>query len=399
MDVGGDAQTSRSPPAQEQLPGGADSDWNTDSRPRIQLGSPLADAATGPGTMTLAAYSPVGLALHEQARMPAGVSPVLRHTRALLNYWQLAARATGDSSPEPWMHQVVRRIALGDAGEAVAAAEAAAPEAVAEDHVRRMESMLEVVRRCSGGRPASRTESAQVAVTSNTAAAADEGEWVSDHSDDDAGHDAALALMRIRARSDARRHQPLAQQPQQQQRRGVAKTARRGASGRAVQQRLAAAYARYQTDEPAIRRTVSEMGQGDADTILQMIRGGISVDVADAAGRTALHAACSCGNDAGVRQLLHMGAAPNARDRIGNTPLTLAATGVRADIVVLLLEAGADPRIGGALVLATAMVRARLQLLRASIRQARAAEAALDPDDAHTIRERRIQSAAVACEC
>ncbi|KAJ2804299.1 hypothetical protein H4R21_001694 [Coemansia helicoidea] len=254
--------------------------------------------------------------------------------------------------------------------------------------------MLEVVRRCSGGRPAPMPCESRAVVSSNTAAAADEGEWVSDHSDDDAGHDAALALMRIRARSDTRRHQP-----QQQQRRGVAKAARRGASGRAAQQRLAAAYARYQTDEPAIRRTVSEMGQGDADTILQMIRGGISVDVADAAGRTALHAACSCGNDAGVRQLLHMGAAPNARDRIGNTPLTLAATGVRADIVVLLLEAGADPRIGGALVLATAMVRARLQLLRASTRQARIAEAALDPDDAHTIRERRIQSAAVACEC
>ncbi|KAJ2790691.1 hypothetical protein H4R21_006461, partial [Coemansia helicoidea] len=95
--------------------------------------------------------------------------------------------------------------------------------------------------------------------------------------------------MRIRARSDARRQQHQAQQPQQ----------RRGASARAAQQSLAAAYARYQTDEPAIRRTVSEMGQGDADTILQMIRGGISVDVADAAGRSALHAACSCGNDAG----------------------------------------------------------------------------------------------------
>ncbi|KAJ2750811.1 hypothetical protein IWQ56_006970, partial [Coemansia nantahalensis] len=321
--------------------------------------------------------------------MPAGVSPVLRHTRALLHYWQLAARATGDSSPEPWMHQVVRRIALGDAGEAVAAPEAAAPEAAAEDHVRRMESMLEVVRRCSGGRPAPMLCESRAVVSSNAAAAADEGEWAPDHSDDDAGHDAALALMRIRARSDARRQQARAHQPQQQ-RRGVAKAVRRGATGRAVQQRLAAAYARYQTDEPAIRRTVSEMGQGDADTILQMIRGGISVDLADAAGRTALHAACSCGNDEGVRQLLHMGAAPNVRDRIGNTPLTLAATGVRADIVVLLLEAGADPRIGGALVLATAMVRARLQLLRASIRQARAAEAALDPDDAHTIRERRI---------
>ncbi|KAJ2770837.1 hypothetical protein IWQ57_002479, partial [Coemansia nantahalensis] len=217
MDVDEDAQTSRSPPAPEQLSGGADSDWNTDSRPRIQLGSPLADAATGPGTVTLAAYSPVSLELQGLVRMAAGVSPLLHGSHGLFHYQRPAPRFTGGGSPEILMLEAFRRDALGDESAAVAAAEARveAAEAAAAGNIRCLDSMLDVMRRWSGGQFATRTESAQAVVTNNAAAAADEGEWVSDHSDDEAGHDAALALMRIRARSDARRQQHQAQQPQQ----------------------------------------------------------------------------------------------------------------------------------------------------------------------------------------
>ncbi|KAI8326060.1 ankyrin repeat protein, partial [Martensiomyces pterosporus] len=84
------------------------------------------------------------------------------------------------------------------------------------------------------------------------------------------------------------------------------------------------------------------MGQGDVDAILQMIRSGTSVDIRDSVGRTPLHVACSCGNVAGARLLIHMGADVNATDNVGNTPLTIAATGARSDVVIPLLEGGAD---------------------------------------------------------
>ncbi|KAJ2716746.1 hypothetical protein H4R19_000454 [Coemansia spiralis] len=325
------------------------------------------------------------MVLHGLARMPAGVEPLLRDSRGLFHYQRAAAaRFAGASSHSHALHQVIRRITLASAARAAADPAGRADNALDAARRRRAGRLLMM----GGARPAARTASAQEAGNSNTAAA-DDGEWVSDNSDTGAaapaaGRDFASTLLRIRARSEVRR------------RRGVAKPVRRGTAG---QQSLAAAYARFQTDEPAIRRTVSEMGQGDADTILQMIRGGISVDVTDSAGRTPLHVACSCGNMEGVRLLLHMGAAANARDRIGNTPLTLAATGARADIVIALLEAGADPRMGGGLVSATAMVRARLRLLRTSIRQARQTEKTLGADDAQQIRERRMQSADVAHEC
>ncbi|KAJ2161169.1 hypothetical protein GGF46_001681 [Coemansia sp. RSA 552] len=181
-------------------------------------------------------------------------------------------------------------------------------------------------------------------------------------------------------------------------RRGVGKS--HGERGRKA---LAAALERQRADEAA-QHTVNALGQGDADAILELVRGGAQVNAADAAGRTALHVASTGGNVAGVRLLLHLGACADACDRLGNTPLALAATAARTDVVVALLEAGADPRAGGGgVVSATAMVRSRLRLLRTQIRHARALENIAGPssstDNPLLARDRRRHAAAVAHDC
>ncbi|KAJ2499448.1 hypothetical protein GGH96_003513 [Coemansia sp. RSA 1972] len=214
----------------------------------------------------------------------------------------------------------------------------------------------------------------------------DDGQWMSepDDSDDGLTSEANDMVQRIKQRAAERRRGGVSKQTK----------ARPKTS-------LASAYARYKTDEKAIRRTISEMGQGDSDTILQMLRAGVSVDTADSIGRTALHIACSSGNTESVRLLLHMGANVDAADALGNTPLMLAATGARSDIVVPLLEAGADPRVGRGVMSAMAMVRSRLRMLRTQIRHARTVEKLAMASDSmlEHVRERRQRTAAVAKEC
>ncbi|KAJ2457987.1 hypothetical protein GGF42_002356 [Coemansia sp. RSA 2424] len=165
---------------------------------------------------------------------------------------------------------------------------------------------------------------------------------------------------------------------------------------------LSTAYSRFKTDESKSRETVSTLGQGNSDEIMAMLRQGVSVNIADAVGRTPLHVASSCGNVEAVRLLIHMGANVNATDRIGNTPLTIAATGARTNVILPLLEGGADPRIGQGLVSAMAMVRSRLRMLRMNIRHARSVEqvaACSITDILPRVRERRRQAVAVAKEC
>ncbi|KAJ2671019.1 hypothetical protein GGI25_005634 [Coemansia spiralis] len=233
----------------------------------------------------------------------------------------------------------------------------------------------------------------------------DDEQWVSESGSDDEKadkdtltRDAFDLVRRIQMRAErragtsgiAKSHQPGRAHKGKQQ-------APHGAKGS-----LATAYARYMTDEQAIRRTVTEMGQGDSDTVLQMLRGGVSVNVKDSVGRTPLHVACSCGNIEGVRLLIHMGADVNALDKIGNTPLTIAATSAQTDIVIPLLEGGADPNIGKGLMSAMAMVKSRLRLLRAHIRHARTAEKLATMSMGvmlPTARQRRLQAVAVAREC
>ncbi|PIA17720.1 ankyrin, partial [Coemansia reversa NRRL 1564] len=72
---------------------------------------------------------------------------------------------------------------------------------------------------------------------------------------------------------------------------------------------------------------------------------GISVNMSDSSGRTPLHVACSNRNMVTAFTLLHMGAPVNVVDNLGNTPLTLAAISGSANIVLMMLEAGADPRL------------------------------------------------------
>ncbi|KAJ2807598.1 hypothetical protein H4R20_001227 [Coemansia guatemalensis] len=165
---------------------------------------------------------------------------------------------------------------------------------------------------------------------------------------------------------------------------------------------LGRACRRIQMDDSETRRKVTEMGQGDADSIFRQLQAGASADISDSSGRTPLHVACSGGNVAAVRILLHMGAPVNCVDRLGNTPLTLAATAARADIVVLLLNARADPRLADGLVSAVSMVRSRLRMLRSQIRASRTDErmlSSLDDEARSRIRDRRSRAAAVAREC
>ncbi|KAJ2841446.1 hypothetical protein GGI22_007889, partial [Coemansia erecta] len=231
--------------------------------------------------------------------------------------------------------------------------------------------------------------------TSSQITEEDDDEWVSEE-EIDSGEDRSDALTRdaldmvrrVKQRSERRRIGGAG---------GGSGGISKASSGRKTTGSLTAAYTRHMTDEQAVRRTVTEMGQGDPDAILRLLRTGVSANIKDSVGRTPLHVACSCANIEGVRLLLHMGADANAVDRVGNTPLTIAATAALIDLVVPLLEAGADPQIGKGMVSAMAMVRSRLRLLRAHIRHARAAEkVAAEPTAA---RARRLHAVAVARQC
>lgn len=61
----------------------------------------------------------------------------------------------------------------------------------------------------------------------------------------------------------------------------------------------------------------------------------------DRAGRTELHYASNTGDIARVRALLASGEDPRLADQTGWTPLHFAAQGCHADIATLLLDAGA----------------------------------------------------------
>lgn len=58
-----------------------------------------------------------------------------------------------------------------------------------------------------------------------------------------------------------------------------------------------------------------------------------------------MHLACSFGNIDCVRALLRFGGDVNLQDKSGNTPLILATRSNYPEIVQLLIESGADPRV------------------------------------------------------
>lgn len=68
----------------------------------------------------------------------------------------------------------------------------------------------------------------------------------------------------------------------------------------------------------------------------------VSVNTCDLEGNTALYYACEFGHTEIIKNLLRVGADPNAKSENGNTPLIIAAQGGYVDIVKMLLAEGAD---------------------------------------------------------
>lgn len=74
-----------------------------------------------------------------------------------------------------------------------------------------------------------------------------------------------------------------------------------------------------------------------------LIEAGISLEVRDVAGQTALHQAVVAQDHAAVLQLLELGASPDARDEAGRSPLLRAIELGQGPTIEALLSAGADP--------------------------------------------------------
>jgi hypothetical protein len=82
---------------------------------------------------------------------------------------------------------------------------------------------------------------------------------------------------------------------------------------------------------------------GNIDVIKLLLKRGVSPDIKDNTGRTALYTAFTDADPAVVELLLQHGANPDAGDGGGGTLLHLALRRGDADMAVLLLEHGADP--------------------------------------------------------
>ncbi|KAJ2359317.1 hypothetical protein IWW50_000040 [Coemansia erecta] len=360
-------------------------------------------------------FSPVGMAvsmLGEAARPAHDVQALLPDTRGIFHYHR--PRAAGHTPGAMDIHALARSLAARSAVSAGGQLQRGSQEA-------RERALQRVLRRISLAAPGlsprvglprqdcivqlprarmlEAPDSSAIEEIKDDDDDREGDQWVSDDSDYGLAQEVHDMALRIRQRAIVQRLRRLGS--------GVSKSAG-GVSKSTVNAKtpktktsLAAAYARFKTDDEAVQHTVREMGQGDADTVLQLIRAGVDVNTHDRIGRTALHVACSAGNTDTVRLLLHMGALANATDALGNTPLMLAATGARTDIVVPLLEAGADPRVGRGITSAMAMVRSRLRMLRTQMRHARTIErmAMTSESLARHMREQRQRTAAVAKEC
>ena len=82
---------------------------------------------------------------------------------------------------------------------------------------------------------------------------------------------------------------------------------------------------------------------GDVITVDRMLREGMSANVSDVVGFTALHRAASFNRTNVIKRLLHEGADVNRQNRYGeDTPLHLAARYNKTEAVRLLLDNGAD---------------------------------------------------------
>ncbi len=82
----------------------------------------------------------------------------------------------------------------------------------------------------------------------------------------------------------------------------------------------------------------------DLDAMNSMLKGGLSLDTRDAAGRSALHAAAGVGALKATDFLLERGIAVDAVDAEGRTPLMAAVLRSTPETVRHFLRQGADPR-------------------------------------------------------
>jgi ankyrin repeat protein len=104
---------------------------------------------------------------------------------------------------------------------------------------------------------------------------------------------------------------------------------------------------------PGQERCVAELGSelcnaakaGQEDVMRRLLEAGVSADVSDPLGYTALHHAASTGRRSTVSLLLEKRASVDSLDRYHRTPLLVACTYGRTEVVERLLEGGADPTI------------------------------------------------------
>ena len=89
-------------------------------------------------------------------------------------------------------------------------------------------------------------------------------------------------------------------------------------------------------------------GEGDVETVTQLLKAGVDIGQRSKDGESALHVAAIRGNLPTTRALLAAGADPNARTPRGSTlfmtPTMWAVYHGHKEFVQLLLDAGADPR-------------------------------------------------------
>ena len=84
------------------------------------------------------------------------------------------------------------------------------------------------------------------------------------------------------------------------------------------------------------------MEAGDFSSVQELIRDGVDVNEPQVDGATALHWASQWNDVQSARQLINAGAEVNVANRTNATPLQLAAINGSADMLSVLLEAGAN---------------------------------------------------------
>ena len=82
--------------------------------------------------------------------------------------------------------------------------------------------------------------------------------------------------------------------------------------------------------------------RGDAPEVRRLLAAGAAVDAADGAGQTPLHYVAASGHSEAATALLSAGAAVDAADTDGLTPLHWAAYYRQSGVLRLLLRSGAD---------------------------------------------------------